>query len=154
MPLSLWNHFLLCAIILLQLVNKPFFSSKPPPTLGLNREFMIINIPPYQSIVFSLILKKPNCDLLSLLFPFCLTPCVHWYAALCSRPLFQRFSFSLIALSTQDVPFFQSNPISTRFIPFFPPSSHCCICWRFFFLWKANINEWHLLHKVWNYIWK
>ena len=31
---------------------------KPPPTLGLNREFMIINIPPYQSIVFSFILKK------------------------------------------------------------------------------------------------
>ena len=36
------------AIVLLQLVNKPFFSSKPPLTLGLNREFMIINILPYQ----------------------------------------------------------------------------------------------------------
>ena len=147
MPLSLWNHFLPWAIILLQLVNKSFFSTKPPPTLGLNREFTVINIPPYQSIVVSLIFKKRNCDLLSLLFPFCLTPCVHWYAALCSRPLFQRFSFSLIALSTQDVPFFQSNPISTLFTLFFPPSSHCCIYWRFFFL--VDINEWNLLYKVW-----
>ena len=61
--------------------------------------------------------------------------------------LFQRFSLSLIALSTQDVLFFQSNPISTLFTPFFPPSSHCCIYWRFFFL--VDINEWNLLHKVW-----
>ena len=32
MPLSLWNHFLPWAIILVQLLNEPFFSSKPPPT--------------------------------------------------------------------------------------------------------------------------
>ena len=37
-PLSLWNHFLPWAIILLQLVNEPFFSSKPPPTLGCSIE--------------------------------------------------------------------------------------------------------------------
>ena len=65
---------------------------------------------------------------------------------------FNVFSFSLIALSTQDVPFFQSNPISTLFTSFFPPSSHCCIFSRFFFL--VVISERNLLYNVWNYIWK
>ena len=115
MPLSLWNHFLPWVIILLQLVNKPFFSSKSPPTLGLNREFMIINLPPYQSIVFSLIFKKLNCDLLSLLFPFCLTPCVHWYAPDLS---FSVFLFHWSHFRHKMSPSF--SPI--QFPPCLPPS--------------------------------
>ena len=37
-----------------------------------------------------------------------------------------------------------------QFPPCLPPSSHCCICWRFFFL--VDINEWNLSYKVWNYL--
>ena len=127
------------AIVLLQLVNKPFFSSKPPPTPGLNREFMIINILPYQQF-FHYFFKNLNRDLLSLLFPFCLTFCL---CPLIRCTLFQTslstFFFSIDCTFDTRCSFFQSNPIFILFTTFFPPSSHCCICWRFFFL--VDINE-------------
>ena len=128
MPLFLWNHFLPWAIILLQLVNEPFFSSKPPPTLwgSIENLWSLILCTIYRINSFFVTLKKKlNCDLLSVTFSLSFnTPCVPWYAALCSRPLFQSFLstffFSIDCTFNTKCPLLSAQSNFTLFTRFFP----------------------------------
>ena len=117
--------------------------------MGINREFMIINIMyhlPYQQFL-RYFKKKLNCDLLSVTFSLSfntllcpLIRCTLFQTSLSIFPV-NVFLFHWLQFRHK----MSSSFSSIQFHPVYPllsPSSHCCICWRFFFL--VYINEWNL----------